>query len=221
LKRGEYQRIQFLPPLLDGSAGFAGKDGGSRESRCHGGCCWATRSPCQVWSSLHADSSMPSSHRSTKCISVITYRASNIWWVQSMTIMSLKYHDSEVFLQSEVGIPLWEKMEILAVFQFLNGCFMWQQEVKYVFSIQKCITFNNHHTYTHHIYIQKMDSESCSQLPYGPQLVISVARCTFTLSSIYRGRLKKWLMIYRCSTLCSFAILTTFNIYGNFTSFIK
>jgi hypothetical protein len=39
-------------------------------------------------------------------------------------IMSLKYHDSEVFLQSEVGIPLWEKMEILAVFQFLNGCFM-------------------------------------------------------------------------------------------------
>jgi hypothetical protein len=89
-----------------------------------------------VWSSLHADSSMPSSQSSTKCISVITYRASNIWWVQSMTIMSLKYHDSEVFLQSEVGSPLWEKMEILAVFQFLNGCFMWQQEVKYVFSIQ-------------------------------------------------------------------------------------
>jgi hypothetical protein len=53
-----------------------------------------------------------------------------------MMVMSLKYHDSEVFLQSEVGIPLWEKMEILAVFQFLNGCFMWQQEVKYVFSIQ-------------------------------------------------------------------------------------
>jgi hypothetical protein len=77
-----------------------------------------------VWSSLHADSSMPSSHRSTKCISVITYRARrlaifdgfNQWWSWVWSIMILKY-----FYSLKLVSPFGRRWKYWQFFNFWMG----------------------------------------------------------------------------------------------------